>query len=337
MSIQFGIPLDIVHQSQLILTSGQLSAVRITGSPTMDIVNLTGLGGTLVFSSGGQVYISGAGSAGSSVTVTGSSAISSPNFSGLGGTLVIRSGANTILISGAGGGGGITALTGDVTGAGAGTVNVNVVSLGNLVYGPNAGQVTLVNMLVNSSSPAGTEQSMDLKIAQQSVLKVFGLSDGNNGVTGTRINVNNYPLLAYTGGYASGAAVTLTNTATGLPLAFATSSPIVTLPYPGLWKVYGGIQLAYAGATVVAETAALKMIRLNNSSVLLTGSYTVIDLPAATTLTYTYGTVNLPPVYYYTYNANDVVTLAANVSAAPGVGSITVEQNGTFIAAERLG
>lgn len=297
MSIQFGTPTNVVLQPALVSASGNLA-----------------------------------------IQVTGSSVVTAPNFTGAGGLLVVRSGTNLVILSGgAGGGGGITSLTGDVTGAGVGAVNVNVVSLGNLVFGPNAGQVTFANMLVTSASPAGTEQSMDFKIAQQSVLKVVGLSDGNNGITGAHINVNNYPLLAYTGSYGSGAAVVLTNSATGLPLLFTSSSPVITLPYPGLWKVYGGVQLAYAGATIVAETANFKMMRQNNTATILTGSYLVIDLPASTTLTNTYGTVQIPPTYYNTFTANDSIAMFGGISAAPGVGNITVEQGGTYIAAERLG
>lgn len=85
--------------------SGQLSAVRVTGSNVVSNVNLTGYGGTLVFRSGGFVFISGGaggggGAGNSNVSVTGSSTISSPNFTGAGsvtlsydGTFVRVSGA----------------------------------------------------------------------------------------------------------------------------------------------------------------------------------------------------------------------------------------------------
>lgn len=65
--------------------SGQLSAVRVTGSSTIPIANFTGLGGTLVISSGGLIFISGAAGGGASNTlVTGSAAIAAPNFTGVG-------------------------------------------------------------------------------------------------------------------------------------------------------------------------------------------------------------------------------------------------------------
>lgn len=68
--------------------SGSLSAVRVSGSATIPIVNLTGLNGTSVLYSGGWIFISASGAGGgggsSNTSVTGSSAISAPNFTGVG-------------------------------------------------------------------------------------------------------------------------------------------------------------------------------------------------------------------------------------------------------------
>lgn len=110
----------------LAATGANLSAVKVTGSSTIQSPNFTGIGGTLVIQSGNFVLISGATSSPSAavdhgdginlsgnlfatganlsaVKVTGSALIQNPNFSGIGGTLVVQSG-NFVLISGAPGG-----------------------------------------------------------------------------------------------------------------------------------------------------------------------------------------------------------------------------------------
>jgi len=68
----------------------------------------------------------------------------------------------------------------------------------------------------------------------------------------------------------------------------------------------------------------LKLRRTNNTAADVANSAVAIDLPAATTLTHTYGIVQLPPVLYTTTNSNDVIALFGNVSAALGAGDITV-------------
>ena len=81
--------------------SGALSAVRVTGSSTIPIVNFTGLGGSLVIHSGDFVFISGsAGGGASNTSVTGSAAISAPNFTGVGDVTVTYDGTY-VRVSGA--------------------------------------------------------------------------------------------------------------------------------------------------------------------------------------------------------------------------------------------
>lgn len=140
----------------------------------------------------------------------------------------------------------------------------------------------------------------------------------------------NYNLAAY----GTGTVYTLTNTAAAV--AFGTTSPSVTLDKAGTYLIQGRIQMAYTGATVVAETATVKLRRTNNTAADLTSGSTVVDLPVATTLTYTYGTVQIPPVIYTTTNTNDIVTIFANVSATLGAGTITAEVGGTNITAIRM-
>jgi hypothetical protein len=80
--------------------SGALSAVRVTGSSTIPIVNFTGLGGSLVIHSGDFVFISGsAGGGASNTSVTGSAAISAPNFTGVG-TVVLTYDGTYVKVSG---------------------------------------------------------------------------------------------------------------------------------------------------------------------------------------------------------------------------------------------
>jgi hypothetical protein len=166
------------------------------------------------------------------------------------------------------------------------------------------------------------------------VFKVYAQSDGAGSVDNTRIEVNGGPLLSTLAAYATGTVYTLTNTAAALD--FGTTDPSITIPYAGTWMITARVQLAFTGATVVAETATLKLRRTNNTAADLTSGSTIIDLPAATTLTSTYGVVQLPPVFYTTAFANDVVTIFGNVSATLGAGTITAEVGGTNITAIRI-
>lgn len=56
----------------LALTGAHLSAIKVTGSSILQVVNLTGIGGTLVIQSGGFVLISGASSSVGGITGVGS-------------------------------------------------------------------------------------------------------------------------------------------------------------------------------------------------------------------------------------------------------------------------
>lgn len=136
-------------------------------------------------------------------------------------------------------------------------------------------------------------------------------------------------------GYGTGTVYSLTNTAAAV--ALGTTSPTVTLNLIGRWLITAAVQLTYTGATVVAETATLKLRRTNNTAADLTSSSLVIDLPVATTLTNTYGIVLLPSVVYTTAATTDIVTIFANVSAGLGAGTIDAAANGTFILATYLG
>lgn len=120
----------------------------------------------------------------------------------------------------------------------------------------------------------------------------------------------------------AGSAYALTGTAAAVNLG--TTDPVVTLGAAGTYLLLATVQLDAAGATVAAETAALKISRTNNTAADVTGSTVTIDLPVMTTLTHTLGIYTLPPVLYTTTNDDDALTVFANVSAALSAGAINV-------------
>jgi hypothetical protein len=131
-----------------------------------------------------------------------------------------------------------------------------------------------------------------------------------------------------------GTAYSLTNTAAAI--VFGTTSPAIVLAEAGTYLLFGQIQLTATGATVVAETATLKLRRTNNTAVDIPGALILLDLPVSTTLTHTLGIFCIPPVVYTTTNTDDAVTLFANVSAALGAGTVDATAAGTSIVAVRI-
>lgn len=120
----------------------------------------------------------------------------------------------------------------------------------------------------------------------------------------------------------SGTAYSLTATAAAINLG--TDDPAIVLGAAGTYLLLATVQLEAAGATVVAETAALKLRRTNNTAADITSSPVAIDLPVMATLTHTLGIYALPPVIYTTANDDDAVTIFGNVSVLLGAGAITV-------------
>lgn len=131
----------------------------------------------------------------------------------------------------------------------------------------------------------------------------------------------------------AGTAYSLTNTAAKVDLG--TTDPVIVLDKAGTYLVMAQIQLTYTGATVVAETASVKVRRSNNTAA-DASSVVVIDLPVSVTLTHTYGVVPIPPFVYTTANSDDSLEIFANVSAALGAGTIDATAVGTKITAIRL-
>lgn len=133
--------------------------------------------------------------------------------------------------------------------------------------------------------------------------------------------------------YGAGTAYALTNTAAAIDLG--TTDPAIVLDVAGTYLIMGQVNLQYNGATVVSETATVKVRRTNNTAADLS-AVVVIDLPVSTTLTHMYGTVVIPPFVYTTSATDDAVTLFANVSAALGAGTIDATAIGTSLVAVRL-
>lgn len=131
--------------------------------------------------------------------------------------------------------------------------------------------------------------------------------------------------------YGTGTAYSLTNTAAALD--FGTTDPAIVIPGSGTWKLSAIVQLNYTGATVVTETATLKLRRTNNTAADIANTTLLLDLPVATTLTNTYGTFALMRVLYTTTNANDAIAIFGSVSATLGAG--TIDATAACLLAER--
>lgn len=133
--------------------------------------------------------------------------------------------------------------------------------------------------------------------------------------------------------YGVGTAYSLTNTQAAINLG--TTDPVIVVDVPGTYLIQAQAHLSRAGATVVAETASIKVRRTNNTPADLSPA-PVIDLPVSTTLTDTLGLFVIPPFIYRTANINDALSIFGAVSAALGAGTIDVTALGTSIVAVRL-
>jgi len=130
-----------------------------------------------------------------------------------------------------------------------------------------------------------------------------------------------------------GTVYSLTDTAAKIDLG--TTDPVIVPAQKGTYLVMAQAQVTYTGATVAAETASFKVRRTNNTAA-DASAVVVIDLPVATTLTHTYGIVQIPPFIYTTTATDDSLEIFANVSAALGAGTIDIAAPGTKITAVRL-
>lgn len=122
--------------------------------------------------------------------------------------------------------------------------------------------------------------------------------------------------------YAVGTAYSLTGSSAALD--FGTTDPNLTFSKAGTYLVIPRIVVKYNGATFIAnQTLTLKLRRTNNSAADLTNSQTVLTLRVITTITDGFE-VTMPPVFYTTSNADDIVTIYGVLSATPSAGSVDV-------------
>lgn len=133
--------------------------------------------------------------------------------------------------------------------------------------------------------------------------------------------------------YGAGTVYSLTNTAAVVD--FGTTDPTIVLNKAGTYLIFAQVNLTYTGATVVAETATIKIRRTNNTAADVSG-VVVLDLPVATTLTNSYGIFSIPAFIYTTSNTDDSISVFANVSAGLSAGTIDATAVGTSIVAIRL-
>lgn len=154
------------------ISAGNGTQVRITGSSTLVIADLTGIGGTLVFSSGGQVFISGGAGGGGGVTSL-NGLVNAVNILGTGLVTSLING-QTIIISGD------TSISGNVASTGQQSVAYTN-SVGN-------------NLSGNLSQTGATLLTTIFNTGAQSILYTSGAS----GVLQSQIN--GLPTTAYVNG-----------------------------------------------------------------------------------------------------------------------------------------
>lgn len=226
--------------------------------------------------------------------------------------------------------------SGDIAGTALSRVNDTNVTL-TLAGAPTTAVLTATSMTMGWAGQLGLARggtNADLS-ATGGASRVLRQSS-----VGAAVTVSQLALSDITGagasfsGYGAGTAYAFTNTAAAID--FGTTDPAIVITAAGTYLLFGQVLLAYTGATVVAETATVKVRRTNNTAADVS-QVVVIDLPVATTLTHTYGVVTIPPVVYTTANIDDALTLFGNVSAALGAGTIDATAVGTALVALRIG
>lgn len=125
---------------------------------------------------------------------------------------------------------------------------------------------------------------------------------------------------------ASGGDTAYPLTGTSAALNTGAEDPVLVIDSPGTYLINVRMQVDYANATIVNETATLKLSRTNNTPGDISNATTTIDLPASSTLTHTYGYVTLPPVIYTTLNSDDSLTIFGAISGVPSNGNINISE-----------
>lgn len=277
------------------------------------------------------VALDGGVASGTVITATTAFILGAASTSGIrldleSGTLAVREGDDS-------GYGPLLALTLESTGSVTSGSNLGLAASGLIFWsgrtrlaGPADAQLNIQNAA--ASAGAGFDVSTDavLKVrvrAQNAYATVDALAFQTGG------NALNYTRTAY----AAGTAYVFTNTAAAIDVG--TTDPAIVLDKAGTYLIFGQVHMAYNAATVAAETATIKVRRTNNTAADLS-AVVVIDLPASTLLTNSYGIEQIPPFVYTTTATDDAVTIFANVSAALSAGSIDATAIGTSLIAIRI-
>lgn len=305
-------------------------AVAQGANITYSLPATVGAAGTFLRDNAGNGVLDWAGSG----NVTNSGTLTSTAIVTGGGTTVVQAPSATSTLDSSGN----MSLAGDLTVVGA---DISVASAGVKLTGSN-GSITFLGL------GSGADEDLKLDLDTTSNTATFSSSTGVTtaafgaiGITTTGTSSvgplvdsvdGTTPLNNLISAYGAGTAYAFTNAAAAID--FGTTDPSITLSNAGTYTIYAQVHVAYAAATVVAETATLTVRRTNNTAADL-GQSVVIDLPVSTVLTHSYGIVTLPPFSVTTANTNDALTINANVSATLGAGTINATAVGTSIIAIR--
>jgi hypothetical protein len=172
------------------------------------------------------------------------------------------------------------------------------------------------------------------QIANTDILVLVDVSDTTQSAAGSTKSITRQNLIDPNNlaAYAAGTVYTLTNSVAKVD--FGTTDPGVTVNAAGVYRLMARILVKYNAATFAAnQTLTLKIRRTNNTAADITNTTTVRTLPIVTAITDSME-ILVPVVFYTTTNTNDAIELHAGLSAAPGAGSLTVEE--ASIIAERV-
>lgn len=150
--------------------------------------------------------------------------------------------------------------------------------------------------------------------------------------TAQRAGVTSIPYGYYTNVNASGAVYTMT--ATSALIDFGNIDPVITVSQSGTWKIQVGLYVHYNAATFSSNQSINFKLRRTNNTASDIISTPAIGLNIVSNFTGGDFFILLPPVWYTTTNANDIIQLWGNLTALPSAGSITI--TGSWITAEKI-
>lgn len=194
----------------------------------------------------------------------------------------------------------------------------------SVVSKPTTTSVTLTYLDYDDNTAAGNNIPTGATVSPGGLQLTSTLAVANGG-TGATTATNARANLGAGGlsltAYAAGTAYQFTNTAA--LLNFGTTDPSLTITSPGTYLLIARVRVDYNGATFAAvRNGALKLRRTNNTAADLANGQSGFKTDIITTLTYTLGSFNLPPVVYVTTNSDDVIELWGNLDTVPTAGSL---------------